>query len=79
MKRSILYRKNSLFYRNKTGAEVGDLFMSLIHTCDLNGINSFEYLLALLRHPVEIKANPAAWMPWTYAATLQTMTVPPDG
>ena len=53
--------------------------MSLIHTCDLNGINSFEYLLALLRHPVEIKANPAAWMPWTYAATLQTMTVPPDG
>ena len=26
------------------GARVGDLFMSLIHTCELNGVNPFDYL-----------------------------------
>jgi transposase len=26
------------------GAGVGDLFMSLIHTCELNGANPFDYL-----------------------------------
>ena len=35
LKRAILHRKNSLFYRTLNGADVGDLFMSLIHTCQL--------------------------------------------
>ena len=78
LKKSILYRKNSLFYRNKNGAEVGDLFMSLIHTCELNGQNSFHYLLEALRHPLEIKTNPAAWMPWTYLATLEALKSVPS-
>jgi hypothetical protein len=30
---------------------VGDLFMSLIHTCELNKVNPFDYLTELLRHP----------------------------
>ena len=30
-------RKNSLFYKTRKGAQMGDLFMSLIHTCELNG------------------------------------------
>jgi hypothetical protein len=47
-------------------ARVGDLFMSLIHTCELNKVNPFDYLTELLRHPAEMKANPAAWMPWNY-------------
>ena len=33
LKRAILHRKNALFYRTLHGAQVGDLFMSLIHTC----------------------------------------------
>ena len=33
LKKAILHRKNSLFYKTENGAEVGDLFMSLIHTC----------------------------------------------
>jgi transposase len=37
LKKAILHRKNSLFYKTMNGAEVGDLFMSLIHTCELNG------------------------------------------
>jgi transposase len=35
LKKCILHRKNSLFYKTENGAEVGDLFMSLIHTCHL--------------------------------------------
>ena len=40
LKRAVLHRKNALFYKTLNGAEVGDLFMSLIHTCELNGANS---------------------------------------
>lgn len=69
LKKAILLRKNSLFYRTAKGAGVGDLFLSLIHTCELNGINAFDYLHTLLRNPVEIRENPAAWMPWSYVST----------
>jgi len=70
LKKAILHRKNSLFYKTKKGAEVGDLFMSLIHTCELNGANPFDYLTELMRHSEELKQNPAAWMPWNYRDTL---------
>ena len=42
LKRSILHRKNSLFYRTQRGAEVGDLFMSLVQTCRANQVNPFD-------------------------------------
>lgn len=66
LKMAILHRKNALFYRTMNGARAGDLFMSLIHTCSLNGVNSFDYLVELLRHPREIAARPQDWMPWNY-------------
>ena len=47
LKKCILHRKNSLFYKTQNGAEVGDLFMSLIHTCELNNANPFDYLTEL--------------------------------
>ena len=50
LKRAVLHRKNALFYRTLNGAAVGDLFMSLIHTCQLYGVNSFDYLIELQRH-----------------------------
>jgi hypothetical protein len=71
LKKCILHRKNSLFYKTENGAEMGDLFMSLIHTCELNGVNPFEYLIALQKHAAELAKNPAAWMPWNYRETLQ--------
>jgi hypothetical protein len=40
---AILHRKNSLSYKTLNGAQTGDLFMSLIHTCRLNRINLFAY------------------------------------
>lgn len=70
LKRAVLHRKNALFYRTLHGAQVGDLFMSLIHTCQLCGANSFEYLTELQRHARELADNPAEWMPWNYRQTL---------
>ncbi len=68
LKRAVVHRKNALFYRTLNGAQVGDLFMSLIHTCQLCGANSFDYLIELQRHARELAANPAEWMPWNYPA-----------
>ena len=70
LKKAILHRKNALFYKTLNGAHVGDVFMSLIHTAELNNVPVFDYLVALQRHPDEIAARPADWMPWNYRATL---------
>jgi transposase len=70
LKRAVLHRKNALFYRTLHGAQVGDLFMSLIHTCQLCGANSFDYLVELQRHAQELAACPAEWMPWNYRETI---------
>ena len=74
LKKAILNRKNALFYKTLNGAGVGDLFMSLIHTCELNGVNPFDYLTELQRHGEELKQNPSAWMPWNYRDTLARLT-----
>ena len=71
LKKAILHRKNSLFYLTEKGAEVGDLFMSLIHTAELCGANPFDYLTQLQRHGEELALHPADWMPWNYLETLQ--------
>ncbi|MGH9444207.1 MAG: IS66 family transposase [Terriglobia bacterium] len=79
LKKSILHRKNSLFYKTQNGAEVGDLFMSLIHTCELNGVNPFDYLIELQKHAAQLAGDPAGWMPWTYRETLgPAATRPPE-
>jgi transposase len=74
LKKAILNRRNALFYRTLNGAAVGDLFMSLIHTCELNGANPFEYLTALLRHPEEINQRALAWLPWNYREAVSRST-----
>jgi len=73
LKRAVLHRKNALFYRTLHGAQVGDLFMSLIHTCQLCGANSFDYLTQLQRHAQKLATRPAEWMPWNYRETLERM------
>jgi transposase len=71
LKRAVLHRKNALFYRTLNGAQVGDLFMSLIHTCELCHANSFDYLTELQRHAQELAASPSEWMPWNYRQKLE--------
>ena len=69
LKRAILHRKNALFYKTENGAAVGDLFMSLIHTCELHGVNAFDYLTALQLHAGELAHSPQEWMPWSFSQT----------
>jgi transposase len=66
LKKAILHRKNALFYKTENGARVGDLFMSLIHTCNLASVNPFDYLTALQEHPADLVEHPEKWLPWNY-------------
>ena len=70
LKKAILHRKNALFYRTRNGAGVGDLFMSLIYTCQLNQANPFDYLTELQQHADALAACPRLWMPWNYRDAL---------
>jgi hypothetical protein len=67
LKRAVLLRKNALFYKNEHGASVGAILLSLIETCRLNEVSAWAYLLWLMRHRSEARANPSACLPWTYA------------
>lgn len=73
LKKAILHRKNSMFYKTQNGARVGDLFMSLIHTCQLNTVNALDYLQALTEHADQLAAAPKRWLPWNYRDTLATL------
>jgi transposase len=66
LKMAIRHRKNSLFYKTSRGAQVGDVYMSLIHTCALCGVNAFEYLNALQLHAEDVMARAAQWLPWNF-------------
>jgi transposase len=82
LKKAILHRKNSYFFKTQNGARVGDLFMSLIHTAELNRQNPFDYLVALQRHADEVAAAPAQWMPWNYRDAIARLVdgrAPPPG
>lgn len=69
IKKAVLNRKNAMFYRTLNGAQVGDLYMSLIHSCELNGVDPSHYLCTLQRQgPSELQERPHAWMPWNYTA-----------
>ena len=74
LKKAILHRKNALFYKTQNGARVGDLFMSLIYTCQLNDANPLDYLTVLQQHADQLAASPERWLPWNYRATLAGST-----
>jgi hypothetical protein len=70
LKKAILNRKNAMFYKTEHGAYIGDLFMSLIYTCNLNDVNPFDYLTALQRNSSQVFKNPQNWMPWNYKSMI---------
>ena len=57
-------------YKTLNGARVGDVFMSLIHTCQLNRVNPFEYLVTLQEHSREVAKAPNCWLPWNHTEAL---------
>jgi hypothetical protein len=79
LKKAILHRKSAYFFKTQNGARVGDLFMSLIHTCELNGANPFHYLTELQKHTCEMTAAPGQWMPWNYLHALASGQIRPSG
>ena len=76
LKKAILQRKNAYFYKTENGARGGDLFMSLIHTCELNAANPFDYLTQLHKHAEAVAISPADWLPWNERHTLQKTDTP---
>ena len=75
LKKAILYRKNAYFCKTQNRARVGDLFMSLIHTCELNKAKASDYLSELQKHSDELSANPADRMLCNYRQTLERTKV----
>ena len=47
--------------------------LSLIHTAELGGVESFDYLVALQRHADRVAESPADWMPWSYQAMVERL------
>jgi transposase len=74
LKKAILHRKNALFYKTEHGAYTGDMFMSIIHTCNLAGVNPFDYITALQKYSSEVFKNPQNWMPWNYKSKVPSVT-----
>lgn len=77
LKRAILHRKNSLFFKTLNGALVGDRFMSLIHSAELNRADPFDYLNSLLNNAHRIEEQPQLWMPWNYRQSLANLAERP--
>ena len=76
LKKAIILRKNSLFYKTEHGANVGALYTTLIYNADINDANPLDYLTQLMRHPDLVAKNPAAWMPWNYTDALTLAAAP---
>jgi hypothetical protein len=70
LKKAILHRKGSMFYKTENGARVGDLYMSLIATAKLARADPFHYLTEVQRHAGEAAACPGEWLPWNYREAL---------
>lgn len=73
--KAILHRKNSLFYRTQYRADMGELWMSLIHPCELNQVNPFDYRTEVLRHPEVVAATPLSGCPGITKVTLAHLPV----
>ena len=67
LKRVVLNRKNSLFYKTEHGAAIGDILTSIIETCRLNHVNAWTYLVEVVRQERAVKCDPVRWLPWNYA------------
>ena len=77
LKRAILNRKNSLFYKTLNGAKVGDILMSVIYTCILCKADPFDYLTQIETHAADVAENPQIWMPWNYREQIESSETTP--
>jgi hypothetical protein len=66
LRKAVILRKNSLFYKTTHGAAIGDVLTSIIGTCNLNNINPFDYLITLMKNKKDVRKHPEVWLPWNY-------------
>lgn len=59
-------RKNAMFRKTQTGADIGDVITSLIATCAEAGVNVFDYFIHLQREHENVKLNPKHYLPWNF-------------
>lgn len=66
LRKAVILRKNSLFYKTENGAMTGSVLVSVIETCCINNINPFDYLISIMKNKKEVRLNPSVWLPWNY-------------
>jgi transposase-like protein len=78
IKQSVLNRKNGYFFKTGNGSQIGDILLSVIETCQLNGVNPYNYLVAVQTYPEDVADNPTQWFPWNYHERFKELE-PPQG
>jgi transposase len=73
VKRCVLRRKASMFYKTQVGAWIGDILTSLIETARINRKNPVDYLEAIQKYARHVREHPADWMPWNYQQTIAAL------
>lgn len=73
VKKAIIHRKNSLFYRSKKGAQRGDCLMSIAFTCQYYRVSAFDYFTKALENRSLFFKRPGDFLPWNYRDNLAAM------
>ena len=74
IKRCVLRRKASMFYKTQAGAWIGDILTSLIETARMNRKNPVKYLEAIQKYAAHVREHPPDWMPWNYERTISALS-----
>jgi len=52
------------------------VFMTVMGTCRANGVNPFDYMMAVARNSDAVTSNPEGWLPWNYRKALEVGEAP---
>jgi hypothetical protein len=63
-------QKIALLFKTENGTLVADIFMTIIHTCELNKVNPFDYMVTIAENFEAAAASPMNWLPWNYQQNL---------
>lgn len=75
IKKFVLLRKNSLHYKTKNGAKVGEKLLTIIQTAIENKVNPFNYLITVMKNLKAVGENPDRWYPWNYHLNLSPAAI----
>lgn len=67
----VRYLAASFNYRSREGAEVGDLYMSVVGTANANGVEPVAYLEECLANHEDLAQRPEHYLPWAYRARVE--------